>query len=97
MKKKRIFAMALAILLLLCVTAACALIACEAGHECSGGDCPICEAISVCTGALRLLSIACAVSLALCFPARRAVHRDAFPPDLFSQKTLFSLRVLLLN
>ena len=97
MRRARIFALVLAIVLLLCITAAGAFIACEAGHDCCGDDCPICEAITICTGTLRLLGIAAAVSLALCFIVRNAARRSVFPPDLFSQKTPVALKVLLLN
>ena len=97
MRKTRIFALALAIILLLCITAAGAFIAHEADHECSGDNCPICAAVAAWTGTLQLLGFAAAIFPALCSVLRRAVRRGALLPDLFSLKTPVSLKVLLLN
>ena len=97
MRKTRIFALVLAIILLLCITAAGAFIAYEADHECCGEDCPICTAVAAWTGTLQLLGVAAAVFPALCSVLRRAVRRSALLPDLYLLKTPVSLKVLLLN
>ena len=97
MKRNRIFALMLAVIMLLYITSAGAFIALEAGHECFGEDCPICAAIAVCAGTLQLLGLSAVVSLSLLAAQRCSLRCATFPPVWFSQKTPVSLKVLLLN
>ena len=94
--KKRIYALALALLVLLALTASGAFLALEAGHDCGEADCPICAALAQCSRLSRLLCFTlCAVYLAACAPAvLRRVHSV---PLSGVSVTPVSLKVLLLN
>ena len=94
--KKRIYALALALLVLLALTASGAFLALEAGHDCDEADCPICAALVQCSHLSRLLCFTlCTVCLAACAPA---VLLRVHPAPLSGVSvTPVSLKVLLLN
>ena len=66
--KRRFCAVLLAALIVFAMAASLLFIAHEAGHRCTGNDCPICEAIALCGNALKTLSAAF-VALAALLPA----------------------------
>ena len=52
-KKRRATALALAVLFALFAALSLTFVLVEAGHDCTGADCPICEQIALLSGTLR--------------------------------------------
>ncbi len=63
--RKRITALLLCIGLVFALAVSSAYIAHEAGHDCSGEDCPICQMIAVNVNLLRTIGLAVLTLLAL--------------------------------
>ena len=91
--RKRFGALLLAIGLCAVMAVSFAFIAAEADHDCTGEDCPICEAIAVNIRLLRTLGLAVLVLLCFFFllsilPARFTRERNdrVFPGTLVSWK-----------
>ena len=75
--RKRITAMLLCIGLVLALTVSSAFIAHEAGHDCSGDDCPICQMVAVNANLLRTIGLAALILSALfAQPRERFAHRE---------------------
>lgn len=56
-KRTRITATALAILFVAFIVLSFSFMLIEAGHDCIGGDCPICEQIAAVTGMMRTAAV----------------------------------------
>ena len=89
--KNRTASAALALLLVMSILFSVGFIAAEAGHDCSGEDCPVCVCLSLCETVTRLFRSASGILLvlvfALFFPA--AVRRE----DLFPNPGLTPVRL----
>ena len=57
MTKKRISALLLAALFLFVMLWSSAYIAAEAGHDCTGENCPVCYQINICRSTIKTLSL----------------------------------------
>ena len=57
MRRQRIAAV-LAVLVLLALAVSLSYLVCEADHDCTGADCPICALLAVCGRLLRALGLA---------------------------------------
>ena len=82
--RKRIGALLLCVGMVLALFVSSAYIAHEAGHDCSGEDCPICQMIAVNVNLLRTLGLAVLLLVALFVLSRRGLthqilHRLALP------------------
>lgn len=94
--RKRIAAMLLCIGLVFALAVSSACIAHEAGHSCSGEDCPICRMIAVNMNLLRTVGLAVFLLLALFAPLRkRFSHREQQRFDLPASGTLVSWKIRL--
>ncbi len=96
-KRNRIIALVLAAIVFLTVAFSLCVIAVEAGHDCHGEDCPVCELIAVCENNIRgmsliLVFVSLMVALALLRPLPR-VDRVF----LCGSQTPVSLKVKLTN
>ena len=96
-KTRRICALTMAVLVIVCIGASASLIAYEADHDCTGPDCPICAAVAMCTNALRLLSCAAFLSFAALPAWICRKQRASRPSEPAFKSTPVALKVLLLN
>ncbi len=96
MNHRRVAAMLLCIGLVFALAVSSAFIAHEAGHDCSGHDCPICQMIAVNVNLLRTLGLAVLMLLALFAMLRgRFAHREQQQLCLPASGTLVSWKIRL--
>lgn len=94
--RKRITAMMLCIGLVLALAVSSAYIAHEAGHNCSGEDCPVCQMIAINVNLLRTIGLAVLLLLALFAPlGGRIAHRERQRLYLPASGTLVSWKIRL--
>ena len=94
--RKRITALLLCIGLVFALAVSSAFIAHEAGHSCSGEDCPICRMIAVNVNLLRTIGLAVLLLLALfALLLGRFAHRDRQRLCLPASGTLVSWKIRL--
>ena len=94
--RKRITAMLLCIGLVLALAVSSAFIAHEAGHDCSGDDCPICQTVAVNANLLRTIGLAVLMLSALfAQPRERFAHRELRRLCLPASGTLVSWKIRL--
>ena len=95
--RNRIIALVLAAIVFFTFAFSVCVIAAEAGHDCHGEDCPICELIAVCENNIKGMSLILVfVSLMVALALTRTYFRDtcAF---LCQSQTPVSLKVKLTN
>ncbi len=96
MNRRRIIALLLCIGLVFTLVLSSAFIAREAGHDCSGHGCPICQMIAGNVNLLRTLGLAVLMLLALFAMLReRFAHRDQQRLCLPASDTLVSWKIRL--
>ncbi len=96
MNHRRAAALLLCIGLIFVLAVSSAFIAHEAGHDCSGHDCPICQMIAVSVNLLRTLGLAALMLLALFASLQgRFTHRDQQRLCLPASGTLVSWKIRL--
>ena len=93
---KRLFAGAVCLTVLAALLFSAFFIAMEAGHDCTGGDCPICELILLCESTLRKLGGA-AVLTAFAVLFIITLFTAFLPVFTVCSGTLFSRKVRLNN
>ena len=96
-KRNRIIALVLAAIVFFTFAFSVCVIATEAGHDCHGENCPICEIIAICENNIKGLSLILVfVSLMVALALMRTFLRDtrAF---LCQSQTPVSLKVKLTN
>ena len=94
--RKRITALLLCIGLVFALAVSSAFIAHEAGHDCTGDDCPICQMVSVSETLLRTIGLAVLMLLALfALPRGRFAHRECRRLCLPAFGTLVSWKIRL--
>ena len=92
--KKRIAALLLAAVMCFAVLSACLFICAEAGHICTGEDCPICCQITICRKSLEIFAAALSVC-AVVFGVRFAALSLLPQFNNIETPTLVSLRIKL--
>ncbi len=94
--RRRVTALLLCIGLVFALAVSSAFIAHEAGHDCTGDDCPICQMIAVNVNLLRAIGLAVLLLLALFALLRgRFAHRDRQRLRLSASGTLVSWKIRL--
>lgn len=94
--RRRVTALLLCIGLVFALAVSSAFIAHEAGHDCTGNDCPVCRMIMVHTDLLRMAGMALLMLLALFFVLReQTVRRDRQRLCLSASGTLVSWKIRL--
>lgn len=94
--RKHITALLLCIGLVFALAVSSAFIAHEAGHDCSGEDCPICRMVAVSVNLLRAIGLAVLMLLALSALLReRFAHRETQRLCLPASGTLVSWKIRL--
>ncbi len=94
--RKRITALLLCIGLVFALAVSSTYIAREAGHDCSGEDCPICQMIAVNVNLLRTIGLAVLILLALFAMLRgRFAHWEQPQLCLPASGTLVSWKIRL--
>ena len=96
MKHRRAAALLFCIGLVFALAVSSAFIAHEAGHDCSGHDCPICQMIAANVNLLRALGLAALMLTALSAALREGfTHRDQQRLCLPASGTLVSWKIRL--
>lgn len=94
--RRRVTALLLCIGLVFALAVSSAFIAHEAGHICSGEDCPICQMIAVNVNLLRTIGLAVLLLLVLFALQREGMaHRDQQRLSLPASGTLVSWKIRL--
>lgn len=93
--KRRVFAAATCLVLLLVMFSSAAYIILEAHHDCAGENCPICHEIQICRQVLNTLGTASAGRPALAFFILFAFLLTCAPVRAATAVTLISLKVKL--
>ncbi|MBK6087878.1 hypothetical protein [Ruminococcus difficilis] len=96
-KRNRLIALLLAAVVLFVMAFSLFVVAAEAGHDCLGEDCPICELIAVCENNVRGLSLILVfISLIVALALMRTFITYS-RPFVFDTQTPVSLKVKLTN
>ena len=94
--RRRIGALLLCISMVFALSVSSAFIVHEAGHDCSGHDCPVCQMIAVNVNLLRFLGLAVLLLLAVSVLLRgRFTHREQERFCLPASGTLVSWKIRL--
>lgn len=96
-KAKRFTGSIIAVMVLLIVLLSAFCLGHEAGHDCSGEDCPICDIMRQCENALRGLSEGIAAPAVVMLPAVLALFVAVLFVSFISSETLVSRKIRLNN
>ncbi len=96
-KAMRIMAIALTILFVLFIAVSLSLIVIEAGHDCTGDDCPICEHICALTQSLRIAASFLLIAIAFLAAVNTAGKASIYLKTEYKTVTPVALKIKLSN
>ena len=97
MKKARIAAIAVCVLLCIVMAISLLFITLESDHACIGDECHICIELQICNAVLQGLAYAAIASIVLCFFARYFADILKYISPKNETRTLIALKIKLTN